>query len=72
MTHPPLSQDPTEPGFVQDPYPTYELIRAHPFMYWQELDLVVTARANLVQAILRDRRFGREPLGGHPPSDPAL
>jgi unspecific monooxygenase len=56
-----LSQSPTEPGFVQDPYPFYETARARgPFFRWAEYDLVCTPNAAAVNAILRDRRFGRE------------
>jgi unspecific monooxygenase len=56
-----LSQSPTEPGFVQNPYPFYDRIRAAgPFALWQDYGLPVTARAEVVNALLRDRRFGRE------------
>ncbi|WP_431300026.1 cytochrome P450 [Tabrizicola sp. BL-A-41-H6] len=56
-----LSQSPTEPGFVQDPYPFYERARAlGPFFHWVDYDLACTGNAAAVNAIFRDRRFGRE------------
>lgn len=56
-----LSQSPTEPGFVQDPYRFYENARAAgPFFFWPDYDLICTPSAAAVSAILRDRRFGRE------------
>jgi cytochrome P450 len=56
-----LHQSPTDPDFVQDPYPFYERARAAgPFFHWAEYDLVCTGNAAAVNAIFRDRRFGRE------------
>ncbi len=56
-----LDQSPTDPAFVQDPYPFYELARAAgPFFFWRDYNLVCTTNAAAVGAILRDRRFGRE------------
>ena len=56
-----LSQSPTDPGFVQNPYPFYERTRAlGPFFHWTDYDLPCTPRAAAVNAIFRDRRFGRE------------
>lgn len=56
-----LSQSPTDPVFVQNPYPFYETARAQgPFFHWAEYDLPFTPRAAAVNAIFRDRRFGRE------------
>ena len=56
-----LSQSPTEPGFVQNPYPFYEVARAAgPLFHWAEYDLTCTGNWAAVNAILRDRRFGRE------------
>lgn len=56
-----LSQLPTDPVFVQDPYPFYDRARAlGPFFLWQDYGLVCTARSAALNAILRDRRFGRE------------
>ena len=56
-----LSQSPTDPAFVQNPYPFYDRIRdAGPVVLWEDYDLPVSASANVVGAVLRDRRFGRE------------
>ena len=56
-----LSQSPTDPAFVQDPYPFYERARAAgPFFRWAEYDLICTTNAAAVNAIFRDRRMGRE------------
>ena len=64
-----LSQSPTDPVFVQDPYPFYETARkAGPFFHWQDYDLVCTGNAAAVNAIFRDRRFGRVPVD--PPDIP--
>lgn len=58
-----LSQSPKDPGFVQNPYPFYERARAAgPFFHWTDYDLTCTGNAAAVNAIFRDRRFGREPV----------
>lgn len=58
-----LQQSPTEPGFVQNPYPFYERARAAgPFFRWQDYGLICTGNSAAVNAIFRDRRFGREPV----------
>ncbi len=69
-----LSQSPTDPGFVQDPYPFYERARAHgPFFHWTDYALPCTGHAAAVNAIFRDRRFGREaPPECAPAIDPRL
>lgn len=56
-----LHQSPTDPAFVQNPYPFYETARAHgPFFRWADYGLACTGNAAAVNAIFRDRRFGRE------------
>jgi unspecific monooxygenase len=56
-----LHQSPTDPAFVQNPYPFYEVARAAgPFFRWQDYNLTCTGNAAAVNAIFRDRRFGRE------------
>ena len=56
-----LSQSPTAPDFVQNPYPFYDRARATgPLFHWQDYDLICATSAATVGAILRDRRFGRE------------
>lgn len=64
-----LSQSPQDPAFVQNPYSFYEMARAAgPFFLWQDYNLVCTGNAAAVNAIFRDRRFGREPV--NPPIIP--
>lgn len=56
-----LHQSPTDPDFVQNPYPFYERARhAGPFFHWADYGLTCTGNAAAVNAIFRDRRFGRE------------
>lgn len=56
-----LSQDPTEPSFVQNPYDFYDRARVHGhFVFWQDYGLPAALSHTAVNAILRDRRFGRE------------
>lgn len=56
-----LTQSPTDPAFVQNPYPFYEKARkAGPFFHWQDYGLTATGNFAAVNAIFRDRRFGRE------------
>lgn len=58
---PRLSQNPKAPAFVQNPYPFYERARKlGPFFHWEDYDLTCTGNWAAVNAILRDRRFGRE------------
>ena len=56
-----LSQSPTDPAFVQNPYAFYDRARAlGPFFHWQDYGKTCTTSYAAVNAILRDRRFGRE------------
>jgi cytochrome P450 len=53
---------------VQDPYPFYERARAAgPLFVWEDFGFPCAAGYDAVNAVLRDRRFGREPPGGPPP-----
>jgi cytochrome P450 len=61
MTLPRLSQSPTDPAFVQDPYPFYDRARAlGPLVWWDEYDKPAATTYEAVNTILRDRRFGRQ------------
>ncbi|GHC16013.1 unspecific monooxygenase [Gemmobacter caeni] len=64
-----FSQSPTDPDFVQNPYPFYERARAAgPFFLWQDYGLISTGNYAAANAIYRDRRFGREiPPGARQP-----
>ncbi|MEL7467840.1 MAG: cytochrome P450 [Pseudomonadota bacterium] len=57
-----IRQAPTDPDFVQDPYPVYKRFREHRAFLWIDYDMVVFPRFDDVNAIFRDRRFGREIL----------
>ena len=52
--------DPTDPAFLQDPYPTYARLRREAPLAWYEpwSAWIVTRHAD-VDALLRDRRLGR-------------
>ena len=58
-----LTQSPTDPDFVQNPYPFYDRARAAgPLIHWTDYNLTCTTTHAATNAILRDRRFGREPI----------
>lgn len=64
-----LAQSPTDPGFVQNPYPFYARARAAgDIVWWEEYGMAVAATHRAVSSLLRDTRLGREPL--HPPPVP--
>jgi cytochrome P450 len=71
---------PDDIGFVANPYPVYERLRAdHPVLYDDATDHWLVSRYPDVNALLRDRRFGRTYLHvatheemGHPPDPPGL
>ena len=68
-----LSQSPTDPGFVQNPYPFYARARAAgDLVFWAEYDLLCATSHAAVHGLLRERRMGREcppevaaPVPGH-------
>ena len=56
-----LSQSPTDPAFVQNPYPFYDTARKHgDFVIWKDYGKIAAVSHRAVQTLLRDRRFGRE------------
>lgn len=56
-----IRQSPTDPAFVQDPYPFYADARAlGEIVLWEDYDLPVATTHGAVNAVLRDRRMGRE------------
>jgi cytochrome P450 len=71
---------PDDIGFVANPYPVYARLRAdHPVLYDDATDHWLVSRYVDVNALLRDRRFGRTYLHlatheemGHPPDPPQL
>ncbi|WP_434290849.1 cytochrome P450 [Celeribacter sp. SCSIO 80788] len=63
---------PSDPAFVQDPYPFYDRLRAGGKMvFWEDLNLPVVAGYDGVSMALRDNRFGREAPEGFEPDIPA-
>ena len=55
-----LSFDPTDPGFLADPYPTLTALREEsPIFYEESLERWFVTRHADVRACLRDRRLGR-------------
>ena len=55
------SQSPTDPGFVQNPYPFYDNARAAGDLFrWTDYNMACAVSHRAVTAILRDRRLGRE------------
>jgi len=69
-----LRQSPTDPDFVQDPYPFYDRARALGELFlWDDCNMVCSVSHRATTAILRDRRFGREaPAEFAPPIPPHL
>ena len=56
-----VHQSPTDPDFVQNPYPFYDHARAAGrVVFWEEYGLPCVFGYAAANAILRDRRFGRE------------
>jgi unspecific monooxygenase len=54
-------QSPQDPDFVQNPYAAYARARADgPVQYWDDYGMLAAFDATTVQALLRDRRLGRE------------
>jgi cytochrome P450 len=65
----PLRQPPTDPAFVQNPYPFYDRARATgDLFFWEDYALPMAVSHRAVSAILKDRRLGREPVD--PPTFP--
>lgn len=58
-----VSLDPCDAGFYNNPYPAYHAIRdAAPVFKWENYGYWCFARHDDVNALLRDRRFGRQIL----------
>ena len=56
-----MQQSPTDPRFVQDPYPFYDAARAHgDFVWWDDYNMACAISHSAVHAVLRDKRMGRE------------
>jgi len=67
-----FQQSPTEPGFVQDPYPFYDVLRgADDIVWWEDYDMAVAAGYGPVKALLKHRALGRQPPEGFAAPVPA-
>jgi len=54
-------QSPTDPTFVQDPYPFYEKARkAGDIFWWHDFEMACAVSHKMVHQVLRDKRMGRE------------
>lgn len=61
-----LSQSPTEDSFVQNPYRVYaEILTTDKVRYWQDYEMVAVFDAETINAILRNRKYGRALPHGH-------
>lgn len=66
-----FKQDPRDPEFVQNPYPFYDTTRAAgPLFHWEDYGFLCSVEFDTVNAMLRDRRFGREAPDGFAPVHP--
>jgi cytochrome P450 len=67
-----LSQSPTDPAFVQNPYPFYDTARsAGDLFYWTDYGAVCAVSHAAVAACLKDKRMGREIPAEFAPEVPA-
>ncbi|NCO86859.1 MAG: cytochrome P450 [Rhodobacterales bacterium] len=64
-----LAQSPTDPEFVQNPYPFYDRARAAgDLFFWDDYALPCATTHRAVTALLKDRRLGREAPADHAPA----
>ena len=64
-------QNPRDPDFVQNPYPFYDSVRdAGSLFHWEDYGHLCSVEHKTVNAVLRDRRFGREAPEGFQPVRP--
>ena len=58
-TYPTVDVDPRSPDFYQSPYALYAEYNEYPLFYWQQYNMWCASSFKLVNAIFRDKRFGR-------------
>ncbi len=64
-----FDQSPTDPAFVQNPYPFYDRARvAGNFFWWNDYGMACAVSHKAVHAVLRDKRMGRECPPEHAPA----
>lgn len=65
-----FDQSPTDPAFVQNPYPFYDRLRAAgDFIWWTDYALPCAVSHRAVSAVLKDKRMGRSPLSAPAAAD---
>lgn len=57
--YPHIDVDPRSPAFYQNPYKLYAKYSDHPLFYWKQYDMWCASSFDLVNALFRDKRFGR-------------
>mgnify|MGYP001014458853 CR=1 FL=1 len=58
-----ISQSPTDPEFVQNPYPFYAEMLAHGGpVFWRDYNMAAVFAHDHIAALLKDKRLGREAL----------
>jgi unspecific monooxygenase len=56
-----FSQSPTDPAFVQNPYPFYDEIRGN-LSYWKEYEMPSAFSYSEIDILFKNRKLGREPI----------
>ncbi len=57
-----IHQSPTDPDFVQNPYPVYDAMRAKAdVVFWEDYAMPAAVSHRAVRQIMTDKRFGRTP-----------
>ena len=69
-----LQQSPTDPAFVQDPYPFYRVARARgDFVFWEDYGMAMATTHEAVNRVLKSKKMGREvPAERRKPVRPGL
>lgn len=63
-----VTQSPTEPEFVQNPYPFYTRMLAHGEpIFWQDYNMLAVFAHDQIAALLKDKRLGREAMADFAP-----
>jgi unspecific monooxygenase len=57
--YPTIDVDPRSPAFYQNPYQLYSEQADYPLFYWQQYNMWCASSFELVNALFRDKRFGR-------------
>ena len=56
-----FSQSPTDPAFVQNPYPVYDKIRGD-FVYWQDYEMPAIFSYSEIDRLFKNKLLGREAI----------